>query len=199
MKIFDMNRNFAVGSDISWYPQMLADGFVFRNKVGIEQDLLLTLKDFNHNAIRFRTWVNPSDHPRSGHCSAGETLEMTLLCHRQGFRIMLNFHYGDTWCDPGKQVKPKAWENLPFDGLTEAMYNYTYETVKMMVDNGVVPEWIQIGNETNPGMLLPDGSTGDFGKLTQLYNAGHDAMKAANSCHYSTPPMLFIHFTHLTL
>jgi len=175
-----MNRNFAVGSDISWYPQMLKGGFTFRNKEGKKQDLLLTLKEFNHNAIRLRTWVNPSDNPRSGHCSAQEVMEFSKICHNEGFRIMLNFHYGDTWCDPGKQVKPKAWEGLNFDGLIEALYKYTYETVKLLVDNGVIPEWIQIGNETNPGMVLPDGSINDFGKLSRMYSAGHEAMKAAS-------------------
>lgn len=175
-----MNRNFAVGSDISWYPQMLESGFVFRNRDGKVQDLLTTLKEFNHNAIRLRTWVNPSDDPRRGHCSAAETMEFARECHSRGYRIMLNFHYGDTWCDPGHQIKPKAWEGLPFDDLVRALYDYTYETVKLLVDNGVTPEWIQTGNETNPGMMLPEGSADDFAQLTRLYNAGYDAMKAAS-------------------
>ena len=180
MEKFIMNRNFAVGSDISWYPQMLASGFTFKNRDGREQDLLTTLKEFNHNAVRLRTWVNPSDDPRRGHCSARETMEFAKQCADSGFRIMLNFHYGDSWCDPAHQIKPKAWENLSFDDLVKALYDYTYETVKLLVDNGVTPEWIQTGNETNPGMLLPDGGTDDFGKLTRLYNAGYDAMKAAS-------------------
>ncbi|MCL2058669.1 MAG: arabinogalactan endo-1,4-beta-galactosidase [Oscillospiraceae bacterium] len=180
MKKFEMNRNFAVGSDISWYPQMRKSGFVFKNKEGKEQSLLETLKEFNHNAIRLRTWVGPSDDPQRGHCSAQETMEFAVKCHEQGYRIMLNFHYGDTWCDPGKQVKPKAWEGLDFDGLVKAMHDYTYDTVKLLVDNGVVPEWVQIGNEIDPGMMLPDGSTDDFGKLSRLISAGHDATKAAS-------------------
>ena len=178
--MYKMNRNFAVGSDISWYPQMLADGFVFKNSKGKEQDLLTTLKEYNHNAIRLRTWVEPSDDPRSGHCSAEETLDFAKQCNEAGFRIMLNFHYGDTWCDPGKQVKPKSWEGLAFDDLVTALYDYTYETVQLLVSGGVTPEWVQIGNETNPGMVLPDGSAKDFEKLTRLYNAGHDAIKAAS-------------------
>ena len=180
MKKYEMNRNFAVGSDISWYPQMLESGFVFKNKDGKEQCLLETLKEFNHNAIRLRTWVDPSDNPHSGHCSAQETMEFAVKCHKMGYRIMLNFHYGDTWCDPGKQVMPAAWQGLAFDDLVKALYDYTYETVKLLVDNGVIPEWVQIGNETNPGMMLPEGSTDDFGKLTRLYCAGHDAIKAAS-------------------
>jgi arabinogalactan endo-1,4-beta-galactosidase len=178
--MYEMNRNFAVGSDISWYPQMLASGFTFRNKHGAEQDLLTTLKEYNHNAVRLRTWVNPTDDPRSGHCSAAETAEIAKQCYEQGFRIMLNFHYGDTWCDPGKQVKPKAWADLAFDDLVNALYEYTYNTVKLLVDGGTFPEWVQIGNETNPGMLLPDGSAKNFAKLARLYNAGHDAVKAAS-------------------
>ncbi|MCL2056461.1 MAG: arabinogalactan endo-1,4-beta-galactosidase [Oscillospiraceae bacterium] len=180
MQKYEMNRNFAVGSDISWYPQMLESGFVFKDKNGNEKCLLETLKDYNHNAIRLRTWVDPSDDPHRGHCSARETMEFAVKCKNAGYRIMLNFHYGDTWCDPGKQVKPKAWEGLDFDGLVKALHDYTYETVKLLVDNGVVPEWVQLGNETNPGMVLPDGSTDDFSKLARLYNAGHDGVKAAS-------------------
>jgi len=84
MKQFKMDRNFAIGSDISWYPQMLESGFVFKNKDGKEQDLLLTLKEFNHNAIRLRTWVNPSDNPQSGHCSAQETKDFAIKCRNEG-------------------------------------------------------------------------------------------------------------------
>ena len=98
---------FSIGADISWYPQMLKSGFVFKNRYGAEQDLLVTLKEYNVNSIRLRTWVDPSDDRRSGHCSAAETLELAKLCRDQGFDIMLDLHYSDTWCDPGKQRKPK--------------------------------------------------------------------------------------------
>lgn len=180
MKTFHLGKDFASGADISWTPQMEASGFVFRNKEGKEQDLLVTLKEYGLNAIRLRTWVNPSDDPHRGHCSAQETLDFGLRCQRQGFRIMVDFHYGDTWCDPGHQVMPKAWENLSFEDLVKAMYDYTYETMKLFVDGGMVPAWVQIGNETNPGMMLPQGSTDDFAKLSRLYSAGHDAVKAAS-------------------
>ena len=180
MAKYDMNRNFAVGSDISWYPQMLETGFVFKNRDGKVQDLLTTLKEYNHNAIRLRTWVNPSDDRQSGHCSAAETMAFAKECSERGFRIMLNFHYGDSWCDPGHQRKPKAWAGLSVDALIKTLFDYTYETVKLLADNGVTPEWIQIGNETNPGMLHPEGSYENFGDLARLYKAGYEAMKAAS-------------------
>ena len=180
MKTFQFDNDFALGADISWVPQMLESGFVFRNSDGQEQDILYILKDFGMDTIRLRTWVNPSDNYKSGHCSAEETLEFALKCKAMGYRLMLNYHYGDTWCDPGKQVPPAAWAHMNIDELVEQLYDYTFETMTMFKEAGIFYEWVQIGNETNPGMLLPTGSTDNWENLTRLYNAGHDAVKAVS-------------------
>jgi len=181
MKQYNFNKDFAVGADISWYPQMLESGFVFRNQQRQQQDLLLTLKDYGMDTIRLRTWVNPSTNIYSGHCSAQETLDFALRCSKMGYRIMLNFHYSDSWSDPKQQRIPAAWEKSDFDGLVQHLYNYTNETIDLFKTNGLELEWVQIGNETNPGMLLPEGSTDNFDKLTKLYNAGYDAVKAVSA------------------
>ncbi|MCL2242849.1 MAG: arabinogalactan endo-1,4-beta-galactosidase [Treponema sp.] len=181
MKHYEFDRDFAIGADISWYPQMQESGFIFRNRHGQEQDLLLILKEYGMDTIRLRTWVNPSDHPHSGHCSAQETLDFALQCKEAGFRIMLNFHYSDSWADPKQQRIPAAWEKLDFDDLEKRLYDYTFQTIKLFKENDLEPEWVQIGNETNPGMLLPHGSVDNFDKLTRLYNAGHDAVKAVSA------------------
>jgi arabinogalactan endo-1,4-beta-galactosidase len=177
MKEFHFDPLFASGADVGWLPQMEASGFVFKNKDGKEQDCLVTLKEYGLNSLRLRSWVKPSDDPKRGHCSTEETLAMALRGKKLGFRIMIDFHYGDSWCDPGKQEKPAAWKDLPFDKLVEALSDYTKGAMKTFLDGGFSPEWVQLGNETNPGMLLPDGSTENFAKLTALYNAGHDAVK----------------------
>jgi len=180
MKTHPTPKDFAIGADISWYPQMIESGFQFRNSQGHLQPLLQTLKTYNMDTIRLRTWVNPSNHPRSGHCSAQETLAFAKECVKMGYRIMLNFHYSDSWADPGKQVPPAAWAHLSFDNLVTQLYNYTHETITLLTSNGVPVEWAQIGNETNPGMMLPAGSTNNFENLTKLYNAGHNAIKSAS-------------------
>jgi len=180
MNSYKFSKDFAVGADISWYPQMLKSGFVFRDTKGEKQDLFLILKSFGIDTIRLRTWVNPSDDIHSGHCSAKETLDLALKCKAKDFRLMLNFHYSDSWCDPGKQRIPAAWEHLKFYNLVQQLYDYTYETMTLFKKKGVNLEWAQIGNETNPGMLLPLGSTENFDKLAILYNAGYDAVKAAS-------------------
>ncbi|MDR3121138.1 MAG: arabinogalactan endo-1,4-beta-galactosidase [Clostridiales bacterium] len=177
MKTYDLGSDFASGADISWLPMMEATGFRFRGKDGAERDLVEILKGYGMNAIRLRSWVHPSAHPLRGHCSTEETLKMALRVQKQGFDVMIDFHYGDSWCDPGHQRKPAAWEKLPFDELVGAVYEYTRGAVKTFTDNGFTPKWVQLGNETNPGLLLPDGGTDDFSKLAKIYNAGHRAVK----------------------
>ena len=180
MDKYIFSNGFASGADISWLPMMEATGFIFRDRNGAEKDLLEILEEYGMNAVRLRSWVNPSKHPHSGHCSTEETLAMGLRAKRRGFDVMVDFHYGDSWCDPGQQKKPAAWEKLPFDGLVEALYEYTRDAMRTFVSNGFVPKWVQLGNETNPGMLLPDGSIVNFGKLARLYDAGHKAVKEAS-------------------
>jgi arabinogalactan endo-1,4-beta-galactosidase len=178
MPNFRFPKDFTIGADISWVPQMEAAGFVFRNKNGTEQDVLQTLKEFGMDSVRLRTWVNPSDDPHRGHCSAQETVDFALRCKAMGYRIMLNFHYSDSWADPGKQVIPAAWQTMGSKELIKRLYDYTHETISLFKQNDVFLEWVQIGNETNPGMLLPMGSTDNWEYLSALYSAGHDAVKA---------------------
>lgn len=166
------------GADISWYPQMLKSGFVFKNAKGEEQNLLVTLKEYGINAIRLRTWVNPSEDMFAGHCSAEKTLALAQACRDAGFRIMIDFHYGDSWCDGGKQPMPEAWKGLSREGLVSTLHDYTRDVMQLMKDGGVTPEWVQIGNETDLGMVLPMGSRSDWAYLTRLYNAGIDGVKA---------------------
>lgn len=166
-----LQPGFALGADVGWLPMMEATGFPFK------EDCLQTLKKYEMNALRLRTWVNPSCHPFTGHCSTEETLQMGLRGQKMGYEIMVNFHYGDSWCDPGKQPKPAAWEALAFDDLVKAVADYTRASMKTFLQGGLKPRWVQLGNETNPGLLLPDGSTDDFGKLARIFTAAHDAVK----------------------
>lgn len=170
--------SYALGADISWYPQMLESGFVFRNRHGQEQELLTTLKEYGFNSIRLRTWVDPSEDRHSGHCSRSETLALAQLCQAAGFRLMIDFHYGDTWCDGGHQPMPKAWHGLSREALVEALGRYTHEVMTLLQEGGVCPTWVQLGNESDLGLALPMGSAEDFAYLSSLYNAGHDAVKA---------------------
>ena len=172
---------FAKGTDVSWLSQMEATGYKFYDADGTEKNCLQLLKDRGINTIRLRVFVNPSNDRTSGHCSKNETVAMALRAKNMGMRIMIDFHYSDTWADPGHQTKPAAWANHTFTTLLTDVYNHTFEVLTALKTAGVIPEWVQIGNEIPSGMLWPEGSYTNFGQLAQLLNKGYEATKAIDS------------------
>ena len=171
---------FAKGADVSWLPQMEASGFKFYNANGTEEDCLKILKDHGMNSVRLRTFVNPSNDKRSGHCSKEETVAMAVRAQKMGMRVMIDFHYSDSWADPGKQKKPAAWEGHDFPQLLNDVYSHTADVMTALKTSGVTPEWVQVGNETPGGMIYPEGRTSNWAQLAQIINKGHDAIKAVS-------------------
>jgi arabinogalactan endo-1,4-beta-galactosidase len=172
--------DFVRGGDIGWVQQMEATGYRFLNDDGKAEDCLKILRDHGMNTVRLRTWVNPSDHKINGHNSKDETVAMAVRAQKLGMRIMINFHYSDTWADPGHQKKPAAWEGHDFPTLLKDVYDYTYDVMSALKNAGVQPEWVQVGNETPGGMIYPEGSTSNWPQLSQLINKGYDAIKAVS-------------------
>lgn len=171
---------FAKGGDVGWLPQMEATGYKFYDTDGSQKDCLQLLKDRGMNTIRLRVWVNPSDDKASGHCSKEETVAMAVRAQKMGMQIMIDFHYSDSWADPGKQNKPLEWRNHTFSELLNDVYFHTEDVLKALKKAGVTPEWVQVGNEIPGGMLWPEGSTDNFNQLAQLLNKGYDATKAVD-------------------
>lgn len=168
---------FARGADVSWLTQMEAEGRKFytpgddRN----EMECMELLRDHcGVNSIRLRVWVNPAE----GWNSIGDVVLKARRADRLGMRLMIDFHFSDTWADPGHQEMPQAWQSLSFNELTAAVGNHVTETLTALKDAGVTPEWVQVGNETTPGMMLPMGSVDNPEQLTALNNAGYDAVKS---------------------
>lgn len=173
-------ENFAKGADISWLPQMEKSGYHFYGTNGKSEDCMKILKDHGINSIRLRTWVNPSDDPMSGHCSKDETVDMAKRAKSNGMEVMIDFHYSDSWADPAKQIKPKSWENLNFEALKKALYDYTFDVMTALKVAGITPKWVQVGNEIPTGMIYPEGHTDHWAQLVQLINQGYDAIKAVS-------------------
>ena len=170
--------NFAKGADVGWLSQMEATGYRFYDTDGTEKNCLQLLKDRGMNTIRLRVFVNPSNDRINGHCSKEETVAMAVRAKNLGMRVMINFHYSDTWADPGHQNKPAAWASHSFTTLLSDVYNHTFEVLTALKTAGVTPEWVQIGNEIPGGMLWPEGNSTNFAQLAQLLNKGYDATKA---------------------
>jgi arabinogalactan endo-1,4-beta-galactosidase len=170
---------FAKGADVSWLPQMEASGYVFKDADGTPKDCLQLLKDRGMNAIRLRVFVNPSNDKIDGHCDKVATVGMAKRAKAMGFRIMIDFHYSDSWADPSKQVKPAAWKSFSIPQLGDAIYNHTLDVLTALKEQNVIPEWVQIGNEITPGMLLPEGNTSTgWGNLALFLNRGYEAVKS---------------------
>jgi arabinogalactan endo-1,4-beta-galactosidase len=106
---------------------------------------------------------------------------MAIRAKELGMRVMIDFHYSDTWADPGNQTKPAAWANCTFAALKDSVYQHTYDVLSALKTAGVTPEWVQIGNEIPSGMLWPEGSYTNFGQLSALVNKGYDATKDIDS------------------
>lgn len=162
---------FAKGADVSWITEMERSGKKFYDFDGKESDGITLMKQLGLNSIRLRVWVDPAD----GWCSPQETLVKAIRAHRLGMRILVDFHYSDSWADPGQQNKPKAWEGLSTAEIAEKLAEHTRSTLQLLKDNGITPEWVQVGNETNNGMLWEEGKEP---AIYALYNnAGYDAVK----------------------
>ena len=181
-------QTFAKGADTGWLQQMEANGYKFYNDQGVAQDCFALLKAKGINSIRLRVWVNPVMNDWvNGHCSPAEVVTMATRAKGMGFRIMIDFHYSDSWADPGKQTKPAAWAGHTFAQLLTDVYDHTHDVMAALAANGVYPEWVQVGNEIHSGMLWPEGqlsstvSLNHPDQLAQLINQGYAAVKAVSS------------------
>ncbi|MCD8207636.1 MAG: arabinogalactan endo-1,4-beta-galactosidase [Bacteroidales bacterium] len=140
---------FAKGADVSWVTEMEAAGVKFYDASGKETECMTLMKSLGMNSIRLRVWVNPEN----GWCNKDDVVVKAWRAKNLGMRVMVDFHYSDTWADPGAQYKPAAWEGLGLDELKAAITEHTVDVLTALKDRGVEPEWVQVGNEVRPGML----------------------------------------------
>ena len=176
---------FVKGADLSWVTEMEADGVRFFDSKGEETDCFLLMKELGMNAIRLRVWVNPED--SYGNWSTQEDIvNKARRAKEAGLDLMIDFHYSDFFADPGRQTKPKAWRTMGLEDLKKAVGDHTVAILNALMNEGITPRWIQVGNETRNGMLWTDGQLwtekGDIKNGWQNYvalsNAGYDAAKS---------------------
>jgi len=172
-----------IGADISFLPELEAKRLKFKEN-GVEVDAIESLKKHGFNYVRLRIFNDPATEngysPKLGFCDLEHTKAMAKRVKAAGMKLLLDFHYSDYRADPGKQFKPKAWENLNFEQLKKAMYDYTFDVVNQLKAQGTVPDMVQVGNEINHGIMWPDGAVAHLDSLAQLLCAGTAAVKAAN-------------------
>lgn len=153
---------FVRAADMSYLPLIETEGTIYYED-GTAKDALQTLKDAGVNTVRIRLWKDPSD----AHSGLAEVKTLANRVRALGMKVWLTVHYSDTWADPGAQTTPAAWSGLTFAQLKTAAENYTAEVL-----TEINPDIIQIGNETNDGLLWPMGklSTSEA-QSVQLFEA----------------------------
>lgn len=172
---------FIRAADISSFPEINAKNVKYYNSNGTQEELLAILKNAGVNTIRLRLWVNPSIE----HSGFNEVKSFSSTLKSQGFKTWISVHYSDTWADPGHQETPKAWQNISFAALKDSVSQYTKKVVKEMN-----PDFIQIGNEINAGMLFPGGNLNTQpAQFKELLQTGIQAVR-----NNSTTAKIMIHF-----
>jgi arabinogalactan endo-1,4-beta-galactosidase len=168
---------YAVGADLSFLKQAEERGVAFKDG-GVAKPGLQIFRDHGYNWVRLRLFHTPTRLPND----LAYTIASAKAAKALGFKILLNYHYSDTWADPQKQTLPKAWEGKSHAELVKAVFEYTRDTIAAFREAGAMPDMVQNGNEITPGMLWPDGrlpeNWDNFADLVKAGIAGVDAGRA---------------------
>lgn len=167
------------GADVSWTSEIEANGYAYYNRSGVKKDIFAIMKEQGMTAVRLRVWVNPADGWYNG---TQDVVAKAKRAKAAGLSVMVDFHYSDSWADPGQQTKPAAWRNYTFNQLMDAVWNSTVYTLQALKDAGITPKWVQVGNETSNGMLWNDGmASTNMKNYAWLTNTGYNATKSVFS------------------
>jgi arabinogalactan endo-1,4-beta-galactosidase len=177
-------NTFARGADVSWCTEMEAEGKKFYNANGQKTELMALMKEIGMNAIRLRVWVNPLDYGYGAWSDKADVIQKAERAHQQGLDLMIDFHYSDFFADPERQEKPKDWSSYTLDQLKTAIADHTKDVLNALKEKGIKPKWVQVGNETNNGMIFDNGKidwdksgSARYSNYVALSNAGYDAVK----------------------
>ena len=149
-----------VGGDISLLPKYEEAGVVYKDKEGqTVSDVLAFFRQQGQNAMRVRLFVSPDGSDKAVCQDLDYVKALGKRIKDAGLKLMLDFHYSDTWADPAKQWTPAAWQDLNNDQLQDKIYEYTKDCLQQMKAAGAEPDFIQTGNEISYGMLWGKSGT----------------------------------------
>jgi len=167
------------GGDVSFFPRMEEAGYLYKDGSGADlEDVAEWMVDQGMNLARLRIWNDPEGGPEH---ALPDVLREAARFHDAGMDILIDFHFSDTWADPGHQAAPKAWEAMEFHEAMAAMACWVECTMRAFAAQGVEVDMVQLGNETNPGMMHPFGTLDNgFNALAELLQAGHEAVESVS-------------------
>jgi Arabinogalactan endo-1,4-beta-galactosidase len=180
-----------LGADLSYVNEVEDCGGIFYEH-GRAVDPFALLQAHGANIVRVRLWHTPTWTAYSNLPDVQRTIRRAKAL---GLTVLLDFHYSDTWADPGKQIIPAAWESLAQPQLEQAMYDYTLTVLVELHKLGLMPDFVQVGNEINTEILRPENTSGDpinWQRNAPLINAGIAGVRAAGQ-QTATQPRVMLH------
>lgn len=192
---------FCMGVDLSYVNQVEDHGGVYKDS-GRIKDPFRIMKDHGANTVRIRLWHTPKWVADLNHGKMYYDLQGTEKTIRRakenGMAVNLDIHYSDRWADPAHQETPAAWANLSLALLKDSVYNYTLRVLNYLKNKNLAPEMVQVGNETNSGMLWPVGKVenNNWQNFAALLNSG---IRAIRDFSISSPikPKIILHVAQL--
>lgn len=169
---------FYYGADLSYVNEMEDCGAIYKDASNTTKDPYVIFKEAGSNLIRVRLWHDPTWTNYSNYNDIKKSIQRAKDLN---MKVLLDFHYSDTWADPSHQQIPSAWLNSINDTpvLGDLLYNYTYNTLNELSRSNLLPDIVQIGNEINP-MILQDGALQwpiDWVRNSSLLNKGIKAVR----------------------
>lgn len=180
------NDGLWLGVDLSYVNELEDCGAVYSDDVG-RTDPYEIMSAAGANVVRLRLWHNPE---WTGYSTLGDVRISIKRARSAGMKVLLDFHYSDDWVHPGKQIIPGAWSvKSSDDEIAKTLRDYTHATLSSLADEGLLPDFVQIGNETNTEMLLatevPEDTAINWDRNVQFLNGGIQAVRDINSEHGS--------------
>ena len=192
-----ISDDFIRGMDASAVLSIEKSGAKYYGYDGKEQDVFKTLAESGVNYIRLRVWNDPYDENGNGYGGGNNdvatAVELGKRATEYGMKVSIDFHYSDFWADPKKQHAPKAWEGMTADEKADALYAFTKDSLKEILDAGVDVGMVQVGNEINNGM---SGET-DVASVMKLLVAGSKAVRESAE-NYNKDIQVAVHYTNIT-
>lgn len=164
---------FYAGADVSMLPHAEQRGFR-ATADGKDVDLIALMMQHGCNTFRVRKFVAPA----GGRGVVQDLPYVVALGKRikdSGGLFLLDLHYSDTWADPRQQRVPAAWRELTISQLEKQVEEYTREVLQACRRAGCAPDFVQIGNEIQYGILKPFGGPaagGNWDGFGRLVRAG---------------------------
>ncbi len=177
--------DFLFGADISLYSTIYESGAVYYNQNGKKEHICKILKDAGINLARLRLFYDYTSPygVKCGRLNLPRVISMISDCKKYGLKVLLDFHYSDSWSDPGHQQAPYAWKDLTYQQALQEFYKYTKDVLQEIKNNNLCVDYVQIGNEIDNGIIYPfgqidwDNRKDSYDRMAEILSQGSKATR----------------------